>query len=151
MSNADWKAARVKPAYQVRPEDAVEPEMSEADWEDFKRGVALFNRSRYWESHEAWEFVWRRHPEPSRIFFQGLIQLAAAYHQLERGIYHGVVKHMNNAAFKLRPFPDWFLGVDVAALKEAIRQGLEEAERLGEEGVDRFDSRILAPITFKRP
>ena len=150
MSNADWKAARVKPAYQVRPEDAVEPEMSEADWEDFKRGVALFNRSRYWESHEAWELVWRRHPEPSRIFFQGLIQLAAAYHQLQRGVYHGVVKHFNNAGLKVGQFPDRFLGVDVGALKKAIREGVKEAERLGKKGLERFNPELVISISFRR-
>ncbi len=151
MSRPDLKSARMKPAYLVRPEDIVEPEMSEEDRADFERAVSLFNRGEYWESHEAWELVWRRHPEPSRIFFQGLIQLAAAYHQLRRGIYHGVVKHFNNAGLKLGQFPDRFLGVDVGALKRAIREGVKEAERLGEEGLERFNPELVIPISFRRP
>ncbi len=147
----DLKAARIKPAYKIAPEDVVAPDLTPKDWADFECAVSRFNRGEYWESHEAWEQVWRRHPEPSRIFFQGLIQLAAAYHQLERGIYHGVVKHFNNADLKLRPFPDRFLGVGVSALKEAIRKGLEEAERLGEEGLDRFDPGLLTSMRFERP
>ena len=151
MSRRDLKAARMKPGYCIRPEEVVEPGMSAQDWEDFERGVSLFNQAEFWESHEAWEMVWRRHPEPSRIFFQGLIQLAAAYHQLRRGIFHGVVKHLNNSGLKLEPFPDPFLGVSVEALRAVIRAGKEEADRLGEDGLDRFNPRFVGQVCFKRP
>lgn len=145
------KSARVKQAYRVRPEQVVEPEMSAEDWQDFKRAVELFNNGHYWESHEAWELIWRRHLEPSRIFFQGLIQLAAAYHQLRRGIYHGVIKHFNNARWKLQHFPAHFLGVDVEALRDRIEAGLTEAERLGEARLNQFEPALIARIQFRHP
>lgn len=151
MGRPDPKSARVKPAYLIRPEEVVAPEMSGEDWSDFERGVALFNGGEYWESHEAWEQVWRRHAEPSRIFFQGLIQLAAAYHQLGREVHHGLVKHFNNSYLKLKQFPDRFLGVDVGALKAAIRDGLAEAKRLGEGGLAGFDPGLVVRIEFERP
>jgi predicted metal-dependent hydrolase len=52
------------------------------NWEDFNRGIHLFNERKFWHAHEAWEQVWRRHPEDSCLFIQGLIQMAAAFHLL---------------------------------------------------------------------
>ncbi len=151
MRTGDLKAARVKRAYLIRAADVVEPAMSAEDWMDFERGVSLFNSREHWESHEAWEQVWRRHNEPSRIFFQGLIQLAAAYHQIQRGIYHGAVKHYNNSVFKLRQFPARFLGVDVGELTRKIELGLAEVERLGPERMHAFPKELVAEVGYRRP
>ena len=151
MGWSDLKSARMKRAYLIDVADVVEPAMSVEDWMDFERGVRLFNSREHWESHEAWEQVWRRHAEPSRIFFQGLIQLAAAYHQLQRGIYHGTVKHYNNSYFKLKQFPVRFLGVDVGALKRNIELGLAEVERLGPEGMVEFPQDLVARVIYSRP
>jgi hypothetical protein len=140
------RSARSKEAYTIRPEDIVEPVMTDEDWQDFRRGVELFNKGEFWKSHEAWELIWKRHFEPSRIFFQGLIQLAASYHQLQRGIYHGVVKHFNNAYLKLAQFPDVFLSVDSGSIKDGIRAGLDEAERVGEGGLAEFNQALVVSI-----
>jgi hypothetical protein len=102
--------------------DLTEPRLTDEDGEDFRRGVVLFNSGQFWESHEAWEQIWKRHPETSRIFFQGLIQVAAALHQLQRGIFHGVDKHLRNAVWKLRPFQPAFLGLNVQHLVTAIER-----------------------------
>lgn len=151
MRGSDLKSARMKRAYFINSADVVEPSMSVEDWADFERGIALFNCREHWESHEAWEQVWRRHTEPSRIFFQGLIQLAAAYHQLRRGIYHGAVKHYNNAYFKLKQFPGLFLGVDVGALRRKIETGRVEVERLGPGRMDQFPQDLVAKVVYNRP
>ena len=148
--NRDLSKARVKPEYVINPEDVVEPSMSPDDWRDFEEGVDLFNRGLFWESHESWERVWRRHPEPSRIFFQGLIQAAAAHHQFRRGIRHGVIKHFNNALSKLDQFPGRFLGVDVTGLRESMRTGLEEILR-DEKGSSSVTSRVEPKVAYRRP
>ena len=67
------------------------------DRTDFHRGIRLFNQARFWEAHEAWEAVWLRHPEDGRYFVQGLIQVAAGYHQLRRKIYRGFLIHLHRA------------------------------------------------------
>ena len=93
----DFEHARDRPAYSIASDAAVEPCLTDEDWQDLRRGADLFNEGAYWESHEAWEQVWRRCVAPSRIFFQALIQLAAAYHQLGRGVYR------SHQAFQQRP------------------------------------------------
>lgn len=123
-----------------------EPQMSDLDWEDFNKGIQLFNRGLFWESHEAWEEVWKRHPENSRIFFQGLIQVAAGLHQLQRRIYHGVDKHFRNALCKLKPFRPNFLGVDVNDVVDKLEKGLKEITRLGERDLDKFNKALIPQI-----
>ncbi len=100
------------------------------EWEiaAFLRGVELFQQGRYWESHEAWEEIWQQLPSPARLYFQGLIQLAAALHQQQRGIRHGTEKHLRNAFWKLALFPDDTLGVNNLGLKNWIRRMLRRLE-----------------------
>ena len=148
MQASDPTAARLKPGYVLGAEDIVEFPMSDEDRRDMARGIELFNRGEFWESHEAWEQIWLRHEEPARVFLQALIQLAAAYHQLQRRIYHGVVKHLNNVALKLGPFSGRFLGVDVDGVKAAVDRGQTEIDRVGATGIERFDQALLCKIAF---
>jgi hypothetical protein len=49
----------------------------------FARGARLFDAGEFFEAHEAWEARWRvATDETERRFFQGLIQVAAAFHKL---------------------------------------------------------------------
>ncbi len=90
--------------------------------ESFQKGLFLFNAGRFWEAHEAWEEIWLARPEDGRFFIQGLIQLAAAYHQYRRQIFRGFVTHLKRAEEKIRLFPSNFLGVDVATLLKEIQE-----------------------------
>ncbi|MCG8607157.1 DUF309 domain-containing protein [bacterium] len=126
--------------------DLVEPSLSELDWKDFNRGVELFNSGQFWESHEAWEEVWKRHHENSRIFFQGLIQVAAGLHQLQRKIYHGADKHFRNALWKLRPFQPTFLGLDVGLLVAVIEASHAKVLQLGRNRLSEFDRGLIPKI-----
>jgi hypothetical protein len=146
MQRPDATAARMKPGYVLAAEDIVEFPMSDEDRQDLAHGIELFNRGEFWESHEAWEQIWMRHAEPSRVFLQALIQLAAAYHQLQRGIHHGVAKHLNNVALKLGPFSGRFFGVDVDAVKEAVASGQAEVERVGAERLSEFNRALICRI-----
>ncbi len=114
------------------------------DRRGFHRGIRLFNQARFWEAHEAWEAVWLRHPEDGRFFIQGLIQLAAAYHQLGRRIYRGFLIHLRRAQERLVLFPDRFLGIDVAGLRKEIR-GVLAPEEVSKSVRGADYSRIVPP------
>jgi len=92
--------------------------------------VALFNAGQYWESHEAWEKIWKRHSEPWRYCVQGLIQAAAAHHQLRRGIRHGVIKHTLNALLKLEAAPPDFANLALEEFRAYLRRLLAAVEAL---------------------
>jgi predicted metal-dependent hydrolase len=48
-------------------------------------GRAAFNRGEFFAAHELWEDVWRNLAGEHRTFTQGLIQIAAGLHHLQRG------------------------------------------------------------------
>ncbi|HEX3903472.1 MAG TPA: DUF309 domain-containing protein [Polyangia bacterium] len=47
-------------------------------------GRAAFNRGEYFLAHELWEQVWREIADADRICVQGLIQIAAGLHHLQK-------------------------------------------------------------------
>ncbi len=125
--------------------------MSPEDWEEFAHGVQLFNSGKFWNSHEAWEQVWIRHREDERLFFQGIIQLAAAYHQLvAKKSYRGLLNNFDKAYEKLEVFQPEYLGVNVTPLLKCIEQGKKEAERLGQEGMDSFNFNLIPKLQFHK-
>jgi hypothetical protein len=48
-------------------------------------GRQAFDRGRFFLAHELWEQAWHRLKGPDRAVVQGLIQIAAACHHLDRG------------------------------------------------------------------
>jgi len=106
--------------------------------------VALFNAGEYWESHEAWEKIWKRHAEPWRFFVQGMIQAAAAHHQLRRNIRHGVIKHLRNALLKLEAAPADFAELDLQRFRIYLHE-LLAAYEAGDKSLP-----AVAPLRFLR-
>ena len=75
-------------------------------------GVDLFNSARFWDAHEAWERAWLQASGDNRLFLQGLIQLAAAYHHVQRGTFRGGVRLFDAALEKLSRVPEDYAGVN---------------------------------------
>lgn len=123
--------------------------MSAEDWSNYEEGWRLFNDRQFWQAHEAWENVWKRRPEESRIFFQGIVQLAAAYHLLlVKKRYGGMMRNFDKAEEKLKLFPSYFLRVDVAKLLRAIGVAREEVLRNGSGDLHRFDISLIPTVNL---
>lgn len=97
--------------------EAGEPEGSSliAHQSSLAEGVSLFNSARFWHAHEAWERIWLLATGEEKQFLQGLIQLAAAYHHVQRGTYRGGVRLFDSALRRLAPFAPLHDGIDRAA------------------------------------
>jgi uncharacterized protein len=117
-----------KPLSEIDLSTVSEFTLTATEEEHLSRGISFFNAGKFWEAHEAWEAIWQRRPEDARFFIQGLIQLAAAYHQLGKEIYRGVTIHLKQAEERLTLFPPDFLGLNVAELLKVIRASLGEIE-----------------------
>lgn len=91
----------------------------------FLEGVDRFNERRYWNAHESWERLWLCASPPLKQFLQGLIQLAAAYHHVQRGNVAGAVRLFDSALSKLAPYPPGHCGIN----RESVTREAE-ADRL---------------------
>jgi len=109
-------------------------------------GVELFNAGRFFEAHEAWEAVWLEAPRELRAFYQGLIQVAAAFVHLTRDEYPGTVKLLAEGIGKLEAYPASFMGLDLAALVAAAAAVRQRAVALGARRLEEIDAGLLPRI-----
>jgi hypothetical protein len=138
------------PQTPFRNEPLLSPVELEARLGEFYEAVRQFNDRYYFESHETLEDLWMVTPLPERQFFQGVIQLAAAFVHFVRGEYPGILKLLDAAAEKLRPFAPERFGVDVTALLAGIARVRGELAMLGEEQFRQWDERG-APVIELEP
>jgi predicted metal-dependent hydrolase len=124
---------------EIQREPLKELDMSTEDWKEFEHGVQLFNEGKFWNAHEAWEQVWLRHREDERLFFLGLIQLAAAYHHLvQKKNPRGMLSNFDKAYAKLEVFQPEYLGVFVTPLLRCIEEGKKSGTAPGFNAIPRL-------------
>lgn len=97
--------------------------MSKPDFKQhFLEGIEHFNSRRFWEAHEAWETLWLEAESDLEQFLQGLIQVAAAYHHIQRGTFRGAPRLFAAGLRRLEPFPMLCCGVDRTDVDAAARR-----------------------------
>jgi predicted metal-dependent hydrolase len=99
----------------------------EFDWTQgaLAEGLRRYNAGEYFAAHEAWETVWLGAHEPDKTFLQGLIQVTAAFHHLQRNNSLGTVRLLQAALRRLEPHPACFGGISVILLCNDIRERLQ--------------------------
>ena len=88
----------------------------------FQAGIRHFNSREFWEAHESWETIWLSAESDCEQFLQGLIQIAAAYHHLQRGTTRGAPRLIAAGLARLAPFPPNYCGIDRSAVESAARR-----------------------------
>ena len=91
-------------------------------WKALARGADLFNRGLHWEAHEAWEQLWLELSDEPRVFVQGLIQVAAAFHHYSRENLLGTRKLLQAGLLKLDSFPETHGGLEIEPLRCEVRE-----------------------------
>jgi hypothetical protein len=91
-----------------------------------RAGRVRFHRGEFHAAHEAWEDGWRVAQGPERSLLQALVQVAAAFHQWNRGKPSGAATLLRRARAHLGALPSRLLGVDVSELELRLG-GWEEA------------------------
>jgi predicted metal-dependent hydrolase len=95
--------------------------------EKLTEGVELFNRKEFWHAHESWEELWLEAGTDLHQYLQGLIQLAAAYHHVQRGTTRGAVRLFDAALKRLEAFPVVHCGIDRSG---AVDAALRDRDRI---------------------
>jgi predicted metal-dependent hydrolase len=105
----------------------------ELDWSQgaLAEGLRRYEAGEFFAAHEEWESVWLAAPEPEKTFLQALIQVAAAFHHLQRHNPQGTAQLLRAALRRLEPYPWSFGGVSVTRLCDEIRERLRLLDRAG--------------------
>jgi predicted metal-dependent hydrolase len=102
-----------------------EPELSTEERETFRRGVAEFNDGLFFECHDTLEELWSGLRGPSRDFFQGLIQVAVAFHHVGNGNAPGAASMIARALSRFQAYPSRYFGFDLDAQRALLRDWRE--------------------------
>jgi len=109
----------------MSPRETPQPRDRETFVTHFRAGLDHFNAREFWDAHESWETIWLEAESEVHRFLQGLIQLAAAYHHVQRGTFTGGLRLFDAALEKLADFPQRWCGIDRTSVEEAARRHRE--------------------------
>lgn len=90
----------------------------------YHRGIELYRAGEFFECHEVLEELWTPMRGPRRLFLQGLIHFAVAFHHLERSNRLGAERQLRKALRKIQPYLPQYEGVDTATLHREGQQCL---------------------------
>ncbi len=117
--------------------------MTELDWScgALAEGLRCYRAGEFFLAHEHWEEVWLKLPEPEKTFLQALIQIAAAFHHLQRGNRRGAESLLRRAVRRIDPVAITFGGIMLEPLRKQIAAWL-----LAFEVRDAPDASLLLPF-----
>jgi len=104
-------------------ERALHPDLSADERRKlFWEGIERFNAGRFYDSHDAWEEIWRSTTPEPRDLFQGLVQIAAGmHHVLDREKPEPGRRVLGKGRCRLEPFAPAACGLDIDRLLAAVR------------------------------
>lgn len=117
--------------------------------ETARRGIALFNSGEFYEAHHGLEAAWNEDQGPARDLYRGILQVAVAYLQVERGNYRGALKMFLRLQQWLDPLPDSCRGVDITQLRQDAAAVHAALLALGPERIAEFDRSLFKPVVLR--
>jgi len=87
-----------------------------------ERAVQLFNDERYWEAHEALEYVWKNAKGVEREILNGIILVAAAFVHDEKDEPDVCISILRRARKKLDPVSGNYHGININRIADMISE-----------------------------
>ena len=109
-------------------------------------GIEQFNSGAYYACHDDLEEAWRQDDSAGRDLYRGILQVAIAYFQIERGNYRGAMKMLLRLRQWLEPLPGVCRGVNVAKLRKDAAAVQEALAALGPERISEFDHTLFKQV-----
>ena len=76
---------------------------------EFWQGIEEFNRGEYYACHDTLEALWMEAMEPTKKFYQGILQIAVGLYHLSNHNWRGAVTSMGEGMRRLDYYrPDYF-------------------------------------------
>lgn len=97
-----------------------------------REGIRLFNRGRFFESHETLEQFYQETEDAHKPFLEGLIELAVAFRlYTDFGEMKGPVRMIYQALIQFENYPATHLEIRVKDLSESLEAWAKEMEAAG--------------------
>jgi len=93
----------------------IEEEISKED--GIKDGINYFNNERFWESHEAFEGVWKKCVGIEKTTVQGIILLAVAFGHMQRNENGTAIRMLKRVLEKIQNSPSKYHSIDIERIR----------------------------------
>jgi hypothetical protein len=114
------------------------------------RGIEEFNQGAYYSCHDDLEEAWRQEDGLGRDLYRGILQVAIAYYQIERGNFRGAQKMLLRMRQWLSPLPAECQGVNVEKLLADATAVQNLLTSLGPERIGEFDTGLFKPVEYHK-
>ncbi|MBI4526596.1 MAG: DUF309 domain-containing protein [Deltaproteobacteria bacterium] len=94
----------------------------------FYKAIDEFNQRLFFESHETLEELWLEENGAEKLFYQGIIQIAAGYFKWEQGVLIGAIKLLHAGLDKIEPYRPAYLGLELDSFVLDVKANLREIE-----------------------
>ncbi len=94
----------------------------------FYKAIEQFNQGLFFECHETLEELWLEENGEVRVFYQGILQIAAGYFKWEQGVLTGAIKLWRSGLEKVEPFGAAYGGVSLDSFTEGVKANLNQIE-----------------------
>ena len=91
-----------------------------------KDGIFYFNNERFWESHEAFEGVWKKCIGREKELVQGIILLAVAFAHAQKNEDSIGIGMLQRSIEKLGDSPSMYATIDIDRIRKKIKEMQEE-------------------------
>ncbi len=118
--------------------------------DEFWRGLEEFNTGQFYNCHDTLEAIWIEAQPPTKLFYQGLIQMAVGLYHLENRNWQGAVTLLRSGIDRLEYFCPRYFGVELTPLLDQGDKLLEQLYTLGPEMIDQLDLSSLPTISYQR-
>jgi predicted metal-dependent hydrolase len=108
-----------------------------------RKGVVLFNHRLFFEVHEVLEAQWLQESGDTKLFLQGLIQVAVGFHHLENRNLRGARLLLQDGMEKLTRYQPVFLEIELQEFMSGLAQCHAALQRLGEESPAQFPTALI--------
>lgn len=112
--------------------------------------IAQFNRREFFACHETLEQLWLPASGQIREFYQGVIQIAAGLHHVQRGNYAGAATLLRRGRARLKPFGPAPFGLHLAELVAGVDRCLGELRALAAGERRGFDQALIPTVSWGR-
>jgi hypothetical protein len=110
--------------------------------QEFRQGVAEFNRGEFYACHDTLEAIWMEALESDKRFYQGVLQIAVGCYHLENLNWRGAVILLGEGIKRLSDYQPDYEEIDVTRLLVDSSQLLRELQQIEPEQIQSFLERL---------
>ena len=113
------------------------------------QAILLFNHQLYFETHELVEALWLEENGHLKMFLQGIIQVAVAFHHLLYHNYYGATVLIKDGTDKLRPYAPYESGLDIRQFLEDLEPCRQRLQQFDQKTIHKFETGLIPKMVFR--